>query len=209
MDAPVGVLARTPAVSAAGLDAAGNVIAWRHRIAYPSITSTFKPDADRPSVGELNLGIAVARGAFEAGVIRALADADVKIVRIIASSAGALNGVVLASSVRSQNLRAGAAALHALWRDHATWSEVRWTARSAPRSMRRHGLLHERTLDDLDAIGILEREEILERCESNGGRRSPLPSPSARVCASTGLVGRGGPADAGRSSGAFDTPEEP
>jgi NTE family protein len=72
----------------------------------------------------LVLAGAVARGAFEAGVIRALANADVKIVRIVAASAGALNGTVLASSVRGRNVRAGAEALHALWRDHATWSEV-------------------------------------------------------------------------------------
>lgn len=67
---------------------------------------------------------AVAKGAFEAGVIRALADADVKIVRIIAASAGALNGTVLASSVRGRSVRAGAEVLHTLWRDHATWTEV-------------------------------------------------------------------------------------
>jgi NTE family protein len=67
---------------------------------------------------------AVARGAFEAGAIRALANADVQIVRIIGASAGALNGTLLASAVRGRSLRAGAEALHALWRDHATWKEV-------------------------------------------------------------------------------------
>ncbi|HEX2689807.1 MAG TPA: patatin-like phospholipase family protein [Kofleriaceae bacterium] len=67
---------------------------------------------------------AVARGAFEAGVIQALANTDVRIVRIVAASAGALNGVVLASSVRGRSMRAGAEALRVLWRDNATWSEV-------------------------------------------------------------------------------------
>lgn len=42
---------------AAGLDAAGNVIAWRHRVAYPSISSTFAPNAVRPSRGEVNQGV--------------------------------------------------------------------------------------------------------------------------------------------------------
>jgi NTE family protein len=93
---------------------------------------------------------AVARGAFEAGVIRALADADVKIVRIIASSAGALNGVVLASSVRGKNLRAGAEALHALWRDHATWSEVFHV--SLPGLLSRHGISDQKKL-----IALLEQ----------------------------------------------------
>jgi isoquinoline 1-oxidoreductase beta subunit len=41
---------------AAGLDAEGNVVAWRHRIAYPSISSTFKTDATHPSKDELSLG---------------------------------------------------------------------------------------------------------------------------------------------------------
>jgi len=79
---------------------------------------------DKTKTIAIVLAGAVARGAFEAGVIEALAEADVKIVRIIAASAGALNGTVLASAVRGRNVRAGAAALHGLWRDHATWSEV-------------------------------------------------------------------------------------
>jgi NTE family protein len=67
---------------------------------------------------------AVAKGAFEAGVIRALANANVRIVRIIASSSGALNGTLLAASVRNRSVRAGAEVLRALWQDHAEWSEV-------------------------------------------------------------------------------------
>jgi NTE family protein len=67
---------------------------------------------------------AVAKGAFEAGVIRALVRADVKIARIVAASSGALNGTVLASAVRTRTLIEGAEALVALWRDHAEWSEV-------------------------------------------------------------------------------------
>jgi isoquinoline 1-oxidoreductase beta subunit len=43
---------------AAGLDASGEVVAWRHRIAYPSISSTFDASADHPSGGELGQGIA-------------------------------------------------------------------------------------------------------------------------------------------------------
>jgi len=40
----------------AGLDDRGKVVALRHRIAYPSISSTFDPSADRPSGGELRQG---------------------------------------------------------------------------------------------------------------------------------------------------------
>jgi isoquinoline 1-oxidoreductase beta subunit len=42
---------------AAGLDGDGNVVAWRHRIAYPSIGSTFSADTVRPSANELSLGV--------------------------------------------------------------------------------------------------------------------------------------------------------
>jgi isoquinoline 1-oxidoreductase beta subunit len=43
---------------AAGLDDKGNVVAWRHRIAYPSIMSTFSPKADRPVAMEIGQGVA-------------------------------------------------------------------------------------------------------------------------------------------------------
>jgi isoquinoline 1-oxidoreductase beta subunit len=41
----------------AGLDAQGKVTAWRHRIASPSIGSTYNKDAKRLSLGELSQGI--------------------------------------------------------------------------------------------------------------------------------------------------------
>jgi isoquinoline 1-oxidoreductase subunit beta len=42
---------------AAGLDGAGNVVAWRHRLAYPSISATFAPGKLHPSAGELGQGV--------------------------------------------------------------------------------------------------------------------------------------------------------
>lgn len=42
---------------AAGLDARGDVVAWRHRIAFPSISATFAPDKTHPSLGELSQGV--------------------------------------------------------------------------------------------------------------------------------------------------------
>jgi isoquinoline 1-oxidoreductase beta subunit len=41
----------------AGLDASNAVTAWRHRIAYPSIGSTFDPKTMHPSAGELGMGV--------------------------------------------------------------------------------------------------------------------------------------------------------
>jgi isoquinoline 1-oxidoreductase beta subunit len=42
---------------AAGLDPEGGLLAWRHRIAYPSISATFDASVVRPSAGELNQGV--------------------------------------------------------------------------------------------------------------------------------------------------------
>jgi isoquinoline 1-oxidoreductase beta subunit len=42
---------------AAGLDRSGKLVAWRHRLAYPSIMSTFSADAARPAELELRLGV--------------------------------------------------------------------------------------------------------------------------------------------------------
>jgi isoquinoline 1-oxidoreductase beta subunit len=42
---------------AAGLDGSGSLVAWRHRIAYPSISATFAPDKQHPSAGELGQGV--------------------------------------------------------------------------------------------------------------------------------------------------------
>ena len=42
---------------AAGLDDKGKVVAWRHRVAYPSIGSTFDPGADAPADFEVGMGV--------------------------------------------------------------------------------------------------------------------------------------------------------
>lgn len=42
---------------AAGLDDHGKLVAWRHRIAYPSISATFDTSVQRPSAGELAQGV--------------------------------------------------------------------------------------------------------------------------------------------------------
>ncbi len=67
---------------------------------------------------------AVAKGAFEAGVLQTLTRANVQVVRIVAASSGALNGTMLASAVRARDARGGADKLVELWRDHAEWNDV-------------------------------------------------------------------------------------
>src|SRR5215468_7216957 len=75
------------------------------------------------SIGVVLAG-AVAKGAFEAGVLRALADADVQVLGIVGSSSGALNGTMLAASVAARQVRPGADTLVELWRDSASWTNV-------------------------------------------------------------------------------------
>lgn len=58
---------------------------------------------------------AVARGAFEAGVLKVLAQQDFEITRLVAASAGALNAVLFASYLRSGTAEQGAQALVDMW----------------------------------------------------------------------------------------------
>ena len=67
---------------------------------------------------------AVAKGAFEAGVLQALARTNIHIVRVVAASSGALNGTMLASAVRTRSVEQGVALLGELWRDNAGWTDV-------------------------------------------------------------------------------------
>jgi isoquinoline 1-oxidoreductase beta subunit len=61
----------------AGLDADGNLSAWRHRVAYPTIFSTFDPAARAPvalelGLGAINLPYAVDNVSVEAGEAEAM-----------------------------------------------------------------------------------------------------------------------------------------
>lgn len=70
-----------------------------------------------------------AKGAYEAAALRVLARSNVQIVRIVATSSGALNGVVLAAAARARALATGTEQLVELWSDHAGWTQVfrpRW-----------------------------------------------------------------------------------
>lgn len=65
-----------------------------------------------------------AKGAYEAGALHVLARENVQIVRIVAASSGALNGVLLAAAVRGRDLDVGTDKLIDLWRDQAGWTNV-------------------------------------------------------------------------------------
>lgn len=72
----------------------------------------------------LVLAGAVAKGAFEAGVLSVLAERGIAIDAIVATSAGALNAAVYATGVRFGNERLAAEVLLALWSDKAEWRHV-------------------------------------------------------------------------------------
>ena len=99
---------------------------------------------------------AVAQGAFEAGVLRALCECPgVRIARIVAASSGALNGLVLASAVSRGEPGAAVAVLDEVWREHADWREVLHA--SMTHLARRDGLF--------DRAGVLRllREHVTAR----------------------------------------------
>jgi NTE family protein len=72
----------------------------------------------------LVLAGAVAKGAFEAGVLSVLVERGVAIDAIVATSAGGLNAAVFATGVRFGNPRLATQVLSALWADKAEWRHV-------------------------------------------------------------------------------------
>lgn len=64
---------------------------------------------------------AVARGAYEAGVIHALAESDVQIDRIVATSSGALNGLALAAGIRAGREKEMSEKLVQSWIEDGGW----------------------------------------------------------------------------------------
>jgi predicted acylesterase/phospholipase RssA len=66
---------------------------------------------------------AVARGAYEAGVIEVLAGQDTRIDRIVATSSGALNGLAYAVGIRSGREKEMAEKLTASWIKNGGWQD--------------------------------------------------------------------------------------
>lgn len=64
---------------------------------------------------------AVARGAYEAGVIEVLAESDIRIDRIVATSSGALNGLAYAIGIHTGREKEMAAKLVSSWIDNGGW----------------------------------------------------------------------------------------
>lgn len=72
----------------------------------------------------LILAGAVAKGAFEAGVLAVLEERGIEVSAIVATSAGSLNGALYATGIRYDRTRLAADTLLSLWREHAGWSDI-------------------------------------------------------------------------------------
>lgn len=80
--------------------------------------------APPPRGTALVLSGAVARGAFEAGALHVLAQHGIPITKIVAASAGALNGALLAAGIRAGRPYDAARALVDLWSERGTWGNA-------------------------------------------------------------------------------------
>ncbi len=68
---------------------------------------------------------ALAKGAFEAGALKIIAqDPNIKIKSIVATSSGALNATALAAGITSKRVDKAIDALIKTWIDHGTWYNV-------------------------------------------------------------------------------------
>jgi NTE family protein len=72
----------------------------------------------------LVLAGAVAKGAFEAGVLSVLAESSERVGNIVATSAGALNAAVYATGVRFGRERRAVEVLCGLWEEEAEWGRI-------------------------------------------------------------------------------------
>lgn len=113
----------------------------------------------------LVLAGAVAKGAFEAGVIAEITSRQIDVNAIVATSAGALNAALLATGLCHGNAQLAAEKLIALWRQQATWMNiVRPTLR---------GLFEHTGLSSSDALGelLLGAMDEVARQSAGGARR--------------------------------------
>jgi predicted acylesterase/phospholipase RssA len=67
---------------------------------------------------------AVSKGAYEAGAIGVLAQQDMRIDRIVATSSGALNGVAYAAGIRAGHEREMAEKLAKAWMNFGSWNSA-------------------------------------------------------------------------------------
>lgn len=99
--------------------------------------------SDRKAV-TIVLSGSLTKGGFDAGVFRSLAERNIKVVRIVAVSSGALNGTAYAAGVRSRQEKTMAEDLVTAWQDKAGWRDIFHV--SLPGILRREGFLDHKKL---------------------------------------------------------------
>jgi NTE family protein len=134
--------------------------------------------SDAPIRIAVVLAGAVAKGAFEAGALHELTRRNVQIIRIVATSSGALNGALLASAVRTRSIAASTNRLVDLWRDGAGWGDVFHASFSA--------VSHRQGLSDRARVLELLRREIKP---SPAGDDIALRLLVAPLAGTTGVIG--------------------
>lgn len=122
---------------------------------------------------------AVAKGAFEAGAIEALAPhaESLAITRVVGASAGALNAALLAVALHSRAEVAVSKRLVELWADSATW----------------HNVLDLNFHDIVSRTGLGTADRVLELMQrATKGVHSTEPRPLALALVVTALAGSAG-----------------
>jgi NTE family protein len=89
---------------------------------FPTVTVEEFPMSTIPTA--LVLSGAVAKGAFEAGAIDVIAQHGINVRRIVATSAGALNGSLLAAGIRADRAEDAARMLIDHWIQRGTWGNA-------------------------------------------------------------------------------------
>jgi NTE family protein len=89
---------------------------------YPTVTLEEFPMSTTPTA--LVLSGAVAKGAFEAGAIDVIAQHGIDVRRVVATSAGALNGSLLAAGIRAGRAEDAARMLIEHWLQRGTWGNA-------------------------------------------------------------------------------------
>jgi predicted acylesterase/phospholipase RssA len=125
---------------------------------------------------------AVTKGAFEAGVLKILAERGIVVRRIVASSSGALNGTAYAAGVRARRETVAVEELIAVWKDEGSWRDV----------------LHFNGFDILRGKGLSDQQNLLALLRRNI-KPSGIPDPApielhiivSPLCGAQGSIGPG------------------
>ncbi|MCE9573838.1 MAG: patatin-like phospholipase family protein [Deltaproteobacteria bacterium] len=120
-----------------------------------------------PPATALVLSGAVAKGAFQAGVLEQIASARIPIARIVAASAGAMNGAAFAAGVRYGRIDLAADVIIETWLRDATWLRF---LRPSLVGLLRGGVSSTRAVADVVLDGLARIAPT-----------SPLPAPVADI----------------------------